>query len=190
MVRRRLKKQIRRNVFETNSSSVHAICMSNLASFEEQTAPSLDSLKGGVLIFQHGEYGWEFETRNTTLERASYLYEALFDVFSKDDLLKAEEHISAALEKYNIKCEFEEDNAGCWTDGEVIYKCSDGYVDHGGELKEFVFKLLTDDEMLIKYLFGDTLIITGNDNDEGVDYMYEKVESFQKDRYEVFLKGN
>lgn len=185
-----MKKQIRRNVFETNSSSVHAICMSNLVSFDEQTNPSLGNLNGGVLVFQHGEYGWEFEMYESVSARASYLYEALFNIFSKDDLLKAEEHIAAVLERYNIKCEFEEDNAGCWTNGEVIYKCSDGYVDHGGELKEFVFKLLTDDEMLIKYLFGDTLIITGNDNDEGVDYMYEKIEGIQKDGYEVFLKGN
>ena len=58
-----MKKQIRRGVFETNSSSVHAICISK--SNEYKTQDNVD--------FIYGRFGWSPETLYTPEEKASYL---------------------------------------------------------------------------------------------------------------------
>ena len=57
-------KQIRKGVFETNSSSTHSICIAKDA---ELTIPQ-------SLHFSFGEFGWECDTLYSVSEKASYLY--------------------------------------------------------------------------------------------------------------------
>lgn len=64
-----MKRQIRRSVFETNSSSTHAICIS----------------KGDYNIINHidfdvGDFGWECETYRSLYGKASYLIIAILDL--------------------------------------------------------------------------------------------------------------
>ena len=63
-----MKIQIRRGVFETNSSSVHTITITknpNNLKFPKK------------LIFDSGDYGWEHACLNTPEEKASYLWETI-----------------------------------------------------------------------------------------------------------------
>ena len=41
-----------------------------------------------------------------------------------------------------------------------------GYVDHGDELAEFLDIILSNEDLLMRYLFGDSTVYTGNDNQD------------------------
>ena len=83
-----MKIQIRRGVFETNSSSVHSISIIK------------DNFKGSLpsqfTINCDGEFGWEVKTYDDTESKAAYLYQAIlyypYDLICKrDDIDKAQE---------------------------------------------------------------------------------------------------
>lgn len=186
-----MKRQIRCNVFETNSSSTHAICITR-KDVDTSNLPN-------HITFTHGEFGWEFEVHEGTWNKASYLYQAICDLCygnneKKEEMLNT---LESLLKEYGIECEFEPDK-----DKEY----GDGYIDHSSETAEFVNAVLTDSDKLIKYLFGDSIIITGNDNtDEYSDYMYTQIGEEETEwgtfarygdlkpefeEYEIYEKGN
>jgi len=166
-----MKTQIRNNVFETNSSSVHTITISN-------TSPQgIDN----YIFFDRGQYGWEWEIYNSCQDKANYLYECMIDLFYHNNSLKEKcNRIREELALYNVGCDFVEVN------GDNIF---DGYVDHGGQNKELVNYLLDNPDKLIDYLFNDTsYIATGNDN---VDSMYCTWENSKPVNDEIqFIKWN
>ena len=92
-------KQVRRNVFETNSSSTHSICISK--------APVT---AGKYIHFRIGEYGWE----NDCVNIADYLYTAILEQYDVDELLKKLKDI---LDSYSIEYEFEKPNYKISSDG-------------------------------------------------------------------------
>ena len=186
-----MKIQIRKNCFETNSSSTHAICIT-------KAGVDMNNLPKHV-TFEHGEFGWENAEYSSVYSKASYLYQAICDCnYERDD--KKEEmlnRISELLGTYGISCDFEESSDKTW---------GDGYIDHAGETIDFVTAVLEDDDKLLRYLFGDSMIITGNDNsDDYSERMYvregEDVYDWgvfprygglkpEFDDYEVYRKGN
>lgn len=169
-----MKRQIRHNVFETNSSSIHAICISK-ENVKKEDIPT--SIK-----FNHGEFGWGFDKYDSISDRASYLYQSICDLCWDDDETKSKyiNSIYSTLSKYGVDCEF--DLKGKDADGFEI-----GYIDHGGETREFVASVMHSEKRLIRYLFGDSTIIVGNDNDEDFG---EYMSTHNFDDYEVFYKGN
>lgn len=134
-------KQIRRNVFETNSSSTHSIAISK----------SPVSANGCHIHFYIGEYGWE----NDCVDTANYLYTAILLMEDSEDLL---EKLKVTLDRHQITYEFEEPeySEGGWLEN--------GYIDHSYEAREFVDVVLGDDDMLMRCLFGNSYVYTGNDN--------------------------
>ena len=167
-----MKTQIRSNVFETNSSSVHTITISN------NSPQRIDN----YIFFDRGEYGWEWEIYNSCQDKANYLYECMIDLFYNNNSLKEKcDRIRKELALYKVDCDFAEVN-----EDNVYY---DGYVDHGNENKELVDYLLDNPDKLINYLFNDaSYIATGNDN---VDPMYCIWENSKPVNNEIqFIKGN
>ena len=70
-----MKRQIRKSVFETNSSSTHAICITK----------KKDNYKlPDHIDFEFGEFGWECKEYEDTYNKASYLITAIFS-FSKSE---------------------------------------------------------------------------------------------------------
>lgn len=70
-----MKRQIRKSVFETNSSSTHAICITK----------KKDNYKIPKHIdFEFGEFGWMYEEYSDTHNKASYLITAIFS-FNKSE---------------------------------------------------------------------------------------------------------
>ena len=83
-----------------------------------------------------------------------------------------------------------------------------GYIDHGYDTYEFVYSVLENDDMLIRYLFSDSHVYTGNDNDEGGmmcnaaeptiwkwdsdwhNSWEEPNPNHDEEKYEYFYKGN
>lgn len=178
--------QIRNGVFETNSSSTHSICISktpvkNLPEF---------------VRFVPGEYGWENVTVNDT---ASYLWEAILD---GPPLLvePRKERLTAALDRLGVKYSFKyppKSSNGKWYEY--------GYIDHAYECADLIEALLSNDDLLARYLFGDSFINTGNDNQDddpsGCDIADEYYWDDEKhcdvpnpyhdpEHYTYFSKGN
>lgn len=74
-----MKKQIRQNVFETNSSSSHSVSIAdNNKQFvmDNELLPDQD----GVIELTGGEFGWDYQKYNDALTKANYL-----SVYSRND---------------------------------------------------------------------------------------------------------
>lgn len=143
-----MKRQIRNGVFETNSSSTHSIAISKKS-----------VVIGKSIRFGIGEFGWE----NGCADTADYLYTAILDRDDRDDLL---DRLKKILDNYSIEYEFEEPS---WHDSAIGDDkwLEYGYIDHSYELKEFLNVILSNEDLLMRYLFGDSTVYTGNDNQDG-----------------------
>lgn len=162
---------IRKNIFETNSSSTHAICV---AKENDYTIPA-------NLYFTFDEFGWENRTYYLTEELASYLYTAICTILERDKSEEYKNYIYETLAKYGCECSFEEAKYG-------RYGCEKGYIDHGYELKEWLDALRHSEKKLLRFLFSpDSFIITGNDNTDTFD---DTVEDTDFSKVEVWYKWN
>ena len=172
-----MKRQIRQGVFETNSSSVHAICISLVD--EPLRIPER-------IEFSCGEFGWEYDKLTTITEKAEYLYTCIPYLDDFDKIKECLSFIYKTLKKAGVKdiyFEAYEIRISTW-DASDIYlyiEPKDGYVDHGGEAREFVKAVCTDENKLLNYLFSNkSYIVTGNDNSE---YRREINEDYPHEEY-------
>lgn len=160
---------IRRNVFETNSSSTHSLAIP----IENVQYPK-------IIYFDIGEYGWETEE----VDPADYFYTALaYTAKDKDDFIKKRNILEniCALHGIQIVC------------GDAIFSkyndhLDNGYIDHGSELCDFVNELLEDENRLLKFICGGK-VFTGNDNDEESS-LYVVNKEIEFINYEWYYKGN
>lgn len=200
---------IRRNVFETNSSSTHSIAISK---------EKIGDVSGRNVEFNGGGWGWGFGCETNT---ASYLYTAIAKHCPNNDVLCNIERLKSALDRLGVKYEFEpiELYESEYSDYYNYYiftnrnKDGDGYdgcgIDHGYELATMIEALLSDDDLLKRYLFGDSCIYTGNDNTDDNNNMcfcaipttdeydsntkrWREVPNLNHDenKYDYFYKGN
>lgn len=161
-----MKKSVRNEVFETNSSSVHAIVVNK---------QNMAINNGSIVVVKPGDYGWEFEEYRTPSQKLNYLWTAIVD--NKENLDSWKEYIREAL---NL------------SEGVTFIDESEdtlsGYVDHAEELKDFLKDMRKDPDLLNKFIFGDSYVITGNDNSEsampGVPSILD-----ERDLY-IFWKNN
>ena len=168
-------KQIRRGVFETNSSSTHSICI---------TKNNRNLLKVDHLHFALGNFGWEERRLTTPEEKASYLYTSVICMFDKETATKYTNKIYDMLLKSGIECSFEEPE---WVQIGNYEYLDTGDIDHCGDDDHLAFikKTIGNRRRLMRYLFSDeSFILTGNDNEDSVvditvDYPHEE-----------FFKGN
>ena len=137
-----MKVSYRNGVFETNSSSVHAIVINK---------QNMAVNNGSIVTVKPGDYGWEFEEYRTPSQKINYLWTAIVD--NKENLESWKEYLREALEL---------------SDGVVfIDEPEDSImdtVDHAEELKDLLKTLRKDPKLLMKFVFGDSYIVTGNDN--------------------------
>ncbi len=151
-------KSIRKNVFETNSSSTHSLCI---------TSNTLLDQKQNTIGFYLGEFGWERNKLTSAEDKASYLYTGIIVNELADKLLPK---IKEALDANDIKYTFQNSESTNY-----YY-----YIDHGGELNEFLNDICNDESKLMRFLFSsESFILTGNDNDDSdvninVDYKHEE----------------
>ena len=179
-------KQIRRNVFETNSSSTHSICIS----------------KAPVTIGKHidfciGEYGWASDC----VYASDYLYTAILIQEDSDELLHKLKNI---LDAHSISYEFEEPRYSTYDDDHEWKWLESGHIDHGYDTREFINAVLSNEDMLMRCLFGASYVYTGNDNSSSYEDMcyaayetiwdddYKEIPNPNHDetKYDYFFKGN
>lgn len=145
--------QVRGGVFETNSSSTHSICI--------QKKP-VDA-DYSYIVFNTGGYGWSEREVNL----GDYLYTAILclDPDGKKGYLSK---LKSILDSHCIRYEFE------WPEyDEKWHDYKDCYIDHYYETAPFVEAMLSDEDLLLRGLFGqDSVVYTGNDNEHwGEDCM-------------------
>lgn len=149
------KTVIRKGTFETNSSSVHSICISK---------KPVGDVKGKKISFYLGEYGWEYES----VDVADYLYTAIMSKSNpdSDELLNK---LKSILDKYEIDYTFQpEEKASRWWG-----------IDHSEETIDFVNAVLDNEDLLLRCLFNDdSVVYTGNDNH---DARYDTCHQANKD---------
>lgn len=166
--------QIRNNVFETNSSSSHALALAKDTDYRNHP---------NVVYFEQGEFGWEDEE----VSPADYLYTYILtqvegwymETVAVEDMLDSYyiRKIDDLLSKFGIKCVFdgytiEKDN---YDNPECIEIT--GYIDHQSSdmLKSIFDNLISDEKLLYRYLFASH-VYTGNDNEssEAPDYILKR----------------
>ena len=180
--------QIRSNVFETNSSSTHSICI-----------PKKVNKIDNFIDFNIGEYGWENDCVEDT---ASYLYTAILSGYEYDEAMDKVKELADILNRRDIAYRFDKPEWYVYSDG---YKgLENGYIDHAYETREFVESILNDEDMLLRYL-SDGIVYTGNDNQDSQpdgcdiadDYYYDYDSNeyvpnpyHDEEKYDYFYKGN
>lgn len=146
-----MKKQVRENVFETNSSSSHSISVSNLGDMVIDT--SLVPVDGKVKISGSGEYGWEWETFNQAEEKLRYM--------CQDGNVQLAEK---AVQK-QLGAELVYTHLGWSSD------CWGGYIDH--QSRGTTREIETVDEA-VRFIFDkNSWLFTGNDNGEPPTNFYD-----------------
>lgn len=157
-------RKIRTGIFETNSSSVHCICIAK-GEIDPLSIPTNISAR-------FGEFGWESEYYWLDYEKLSYLCTMIFEV---------------SPSKFEKLCDILARNGVMLRDlkmtGHEWYPL--GYIDHGDDWVDTLDKLMDDEDMLMRFLFNDkSYVETGNDNDDTIP------GGEDKEKYDVFWKGN
>ena len=182
--------QIRKNVFETNSSSTHSIAIPR--KIDRKDIPK-------SLSFNFGEFGWE----HTEVDPCDYLYTAIYNC-DQSMITERLRKLSDCLERHDISYTFSKPKPAWYDTSELSY----GSIDHAYGLESCgFFSILEDDDLLLRYL-TDGRVYTGSDNDgdELADCYcaYPTITDYDKDgywmevpnpnhdeeKYEYFFKGN
>ena len=183
-----MKVQVRQNVFETNSSSTHAISVAGY--YPEDWNPHY-RVPEKIHFSLNREFGWEFDTYTDTDSKAAYLWLIICDMHSDvtdlDNLKAVRAHIEKVLTNAGVKevtFDMGSYKEHSWRDDGSLYLDYPGYIDHSYEAYDFAKVLLDNDEMLLAYLLdSDSCVATGNDNSDEDPYESE-------DAKWIYRKGN
>lgn len=178
-----MRMQVRNNVFETNSSSTHSICISTKC---EKNYPK------NIRITGAGEFGWSDNQYLSYEDKANYLWSAIMYVcgnggydengnyqrltdinVATNMLIKYKHKIETWLTEEGIshylmmpKIELIDDQNG----GVYFHLRPDtkvhSYIDHGEECGDMVEGIMSDKQIFLQYVFGtDSYVMTGNSDD-------------------------
>ena len=166
----------RHGIFETNSSSTHAMVVTSRAPKYEPSA----------LHFEFDDFGWEFSVLTSMAEKAAYLYTAAVNI--RQDYKGVQQTLRELLP--GIKLTFEKPRYSYYGDYKFL---ENGSVDHVGtdEQLEFVNTMLTDSDALKRYLFSEeSYVVTGNDNCDKEQYEWFKHKEEPDYPHTTYYKGN
>lgn len=163
-------KQIRNNVFETNSSSTHAISMSGCKDNFIQPYSNND-----IIEIEFGEYGWEHNSLDGYHEKLSYILTMIqYHINHKElpDDNESQEYIDAILNSkwftWLKDMVFEYCGKHLVVNSEVVGWYPAGYIDH--QSTDILDDWWSEDEKTFKenmkdIVFNDRYsIVTDNDN--------------------------
>ena len=154
-----MTEQIRKNVFETNSSSSHSLTMSQVDIAPQPFAD--DILRKGSITLSKNEYGWEYYRYYDPIGKAEYLMTQLFegDTPSGSPSSTARE-MREENDRFDMLCRVIEEHTGVAV---YVEPNSSGYIDH--QSVGHCLEAFESEETLKKFLFSpESYIQTGNDN--------------------------
>lgn len=197
-----MKLQIRKGVFETNSSSTHAlcICVNDVVDFAKIKQ---DYKK--VIIVEGGEFGWEFDVYYDVQTKLDYMFTMITKCCNNEDVaLKLMNKMKALLKSIGVTIRYRFDIVTIkhsTTSSDYYfaefhdkdgYKFK-GYIDHPDST---ILDLLDNKDMFFKFLFGKkSMLVTGNDNEDDFDdYMKKRCLDYDCPEkwgdWDVLYKGN
>lgn len=154
--------QLRSNIFETNSSSIHTFCVS-------KEHRDYSYLKGEKVYIGTGEYGWH----GSCYDALSYLYTAL--QYDEDKVMK----LDKKLKEFGVIPIY---SNGCLEHGEYNDDDITGYVDHDECFYEIWDELVKNNDIFMNFIFGfDTGIYLSTDNSDV--YIDEDESNFPLKQY-------
>lgn len=178
--------KIRQNVFETNSSSTHSVCISK-GSYEP-SGNELDPSWDNYIHTEIGEFGWEFRKYYDIDSKISYIVTMIYetelgDKFDFSNKVSVEEINTAMLESptFNELNEYIKMTFHC--DGLYVDN-TDGYIDHQSSTDDYAnAKEFLDDagvDSVVEFVFNPFICLrTGNDNSD--QYWNDKNELCSRD---------
>jgi hypothetical protein len=159
-------KQIRRNVFETNSSSTHSISFSKKTGLDKS---ELEVSMDGYIYISLGEFGWEIENYYDQRRKLSYLVTMAAMLNGCHTKWCDQDQIANKITKFMESDDFEriskEIGDYTHTNGVRLYNV-EGYIDHQScedyaSLDDF---LSQNDTNILDFVFGNVVVHTDNDN--------------------------
>ena len=169
-------KTIRNSVFETNSSSMHAISFAN-----DEPNVTLDKIYVGA----SGEYGWDIHDYKAPDEKLDYATVAFMLIARNEVKSELEEDVNEYIEeklknvvdcfaKHGVTVEFAENlyKVDIERYGTNVYTTVEisGYIDHqsapyeDGDSAQVARWFAEDPEELFKFVFNSSYVHTDNDN--------------------------
>lgn len=149
----KIKKLIRKGVFETNSSSCHSLSIDNNADVLDTLYPN----ENGNIILKGGKFGWEEENYNDAKTKANYaLLIAIGSYFDDNDIEYLENNV-----KYQMLKKVIEEQTGGKLELD-IKSLSYSYIDHQSSDNDEMFN---SEEHLKMFIFNPkSVLYTDNDN--------------------------
>ena len=168
---------IRRNTFETNSSSTHALAVPNKRMVRSELPSHID--------FHLGEFGWDFVEVNA----ADYFYTWLFNRYKDNKALLSEKinKLDSILHEYGITATYETEHE--FTEkfsfsNETWTHVDTGYIDHTEDLENHFEKMLEHKAVLIKFLcMGRVFTGTDNCDDKESAMVYRDSPTYEEYNY-------
>lgn len=160
--------QIRKNVFETNSSSTHSLVISNKERSYNYNLPVDDR---GVLTIPFGEFGWGPELLTEPIEKLSYLVTDRIDMYDIPEEIKDDEDAvqETIMESDEIRRIVGVVMSCCSNVKKVRFELSDswnpfGYIDHQSQ------GTTHDVDLSIEDLIFSNKVVIMIDNDNSCHY--------------------
>jgi hypothetical protein len=157
-------KQIRRNVFETNSSSTHSISIRKDYPLENSWLFVDDD---GYIHAEFGEFGWEIESYTGQIDKLSYLL-TMTTYFNDCDIWYADAERVENIERFMQTDDFKQisdavaEYTGCKG---IVIDDSSGYIDHQSVYCSTLDEFLNyNSTSILEFIFGGVVVHTDNDN--------------------------
>ena len=172
-------KTIRRNVFETNSSSTHSVSVSNKNS-DYCGNNCLDSFidYDNRVHVRFGEFGWEIDSYRTPYEKLQYIVTMLAETEGRSVLTTSDFFETKGFKLINEAVGYYCHCDGIWIDSNMKMSCyewdnktycylnHDGYIDHQScEDYDSVQDFLDDYGVDINQFLFDNGVVVHTDND-------------------------
>ena len=169
-----MKIQIRRHVFETNSSSMHSL---TLGGHTTNTEVKLDEDK--IYHTTFGEFGWSVEDYSGLDEKLQYILTMIVEIYRPEteeafynlrDFKRVRDYFCSFTGAIDIVV----DDAGIKKGEYGNYH--NGYIDHQSyEDYDSIDDFLNDNgvDSIYQYLFEDVIVHTDNDNHDDYDFGYD-----------------
>ena len=163
-----MKRSIRKGLFETNSSSVHTLCVDpkDIKTANERT-----------IHFGFGAFGWGPEVLNSTQDKANYMWTRIYYLNPqlRDEYVKK---LFAVMVDNNVKYTFTSFD-------EFEFDGSDCYIDHP-EDNCGVFDIIENNEVM-QFLFNDSSnVILDNDNSGFEDFGVSPVTHYKSKNFKIY----
>lgn len=155
MMMKNKKQNIRKGVFETNSSSTHSVHIDESVELLDTIVPD----ENGIITLNGDEFGWEVESYNDSYTKANYLAVLIHE----QGMSKYQELFESVIKEHTGAKEVKQGwNKDDWC-----------YVDHGSE-HGIIEQASESRESMRNYLFNkNSWLFTTNDND-GASWMIDK----------------